>query len=178
MVTLIGEHTRLRALEPSDIEILERTENDEELWHLSNSLAPLSRYQLEQYILNASADIFEAKQLRLVISNNDGRVVGFIDLFEFDPIHQRAGVGIVISKTEDRRKGYGGEALKLLIKYAFSRLKLHQLYCHILESNSDSIRLFEAYGFTKVGLKRDWRLLNGAYENEWLLQLINTKDVY
>jgi diamine N-acetyltransferase len=173
LLTLTGQHIKLRALEPSDLYFLEATENDEALWHLSNSLVPFSRYQLEQYLLSAKTDLFDAKQLRLVIAKQTNEPLGFIDLFDFEPQHKRAGIGIVISKKELRGKGYGKEALGLLINYAFKRLNLHQLHCDILEDNKNSLKLFEDAGFTIIGLKRDWFFWEGSFHNTWQLQLIN-----
>lgn len=178
MVTLKGETIKLRALEPSDIDFLESTENDESLWQLSNTVVPFSRYQLEQYILNASTDVYESKQLRLVISKHSNQPMGFIDLYEFDPINKKAGVGIVILDLKNRGNGYGREALELMIEYSFSVLDLHQLYCQITESNTQSLRLFESLGFSKVALKKDWTLWDGSFSNEWFLQLINSKHVH
>ncbi len=51
----------LRALEPSDIDILYNWENDQKLWHLSNTVAPFSKFILEQYIMNAEQDIYYSK---------------------------------------------------------------------------------------------------------------------
>jgi diamine N-acetyltransferase len=178
VLTLQGDHINLRALELSDLSVLESTENDESLWHLSQSIVPFSRHQLEVFILSASSDLYATKQLRLAISNKQGEALGFIDLFDFDPISKKAGVGIVLAKREHRGKGYGKEALTLLIAYAFGRLGLHQLYCNVLESNTASLNLFEQLGFKKVGLKKDWSYWEGHYENEWLLQLINTEHVH
>ena len=66
-----------------------------------------------------------------------------IDLFDFDFKNSRAGVGILVKEPTDRLKGYGREALKLLVDYSFGHLNLHQLYCHISEENEASIKLFE-----------------------------------
>jgi diamine N-acetyltransferase len=132
---------------------------------------------IDQYVLNAYKDIYEVKQLRLIIETNKGIPLGMIDLFDFDFKNKRAGVGVVIKNTEDRQKGYGKEALLLLVKYSFNRLDLHQLYCNILEDNIPSIKLFENVGFKRVGLKKDWNYSDGKFKNEFLLQLIKT-DVH
>lgn len=79
----------------------------------------------------------------------------------------------MIKAEVDRRKGYGSEALQLLVKYSFSHLGLHQLYCNISEENETSIKLFQAQGFEKVGLKKEWNYVNGSYKNEYLFQLIH-----
>ena len=96
-----------------------------------------------------------------------------IDLFDFDFKNGRAGVGILVKEPDDRLRGYGNEALKLLIDYSFTHLGLHQLYCNISEENAASIKLFANHGFKKIGLKKDWNTINGSYKNEYLFQLIN-----
>lgn len=171
----------LRAPEPSDIDVLYRWENDPEIWHISNVYSPFSKYILEKYLENAHLDIYQVKQLRLMIDvkengASDGRPVGTIDLFDFDPYHNRAGVGILIGEKSDRRKGYAFTALQKFIDYSFNTLLLHQLYCNITEGNTDSLKLFKKCGFTVSGHKTDWIKTPGRYLDEYLLQLINPAD--
>lgn len=173
MITLKGEHIYLRALEPEDLEFIHAVENDESIWEISNTQTPYSKFLIKQYLENAHKDIFEVKQLRLIISNYENEVLGLIDLFDFDFKSKRAGVGILIKDTANRQKGYGQQALQLLINYSFSHLGLHQLYCNISEENKESIALFSNKGFQKIGLKKDWNYVNGSYKNEYLFQLIN-----
>lgn len=173
MITLKGEHIFLRALEPEDLEFIHEIENDETIWELSCTQTPYSKFLIRQYLEHSHKDIFEAKQLRLVISNYNNEALGLIDLFEFDFKNKRAGVGILIKQQENRHKGIGSEALQLLVNYSFSHLGLHQLFCNIAEDNQPSIKLFTRLGFKKVGLKKDWIQFNGSYKNEYLFQLIN-----
>ncbi|MBT8245818.1 MAG: GNAT family N-acetyltransferase [Winogradskyella sp.] len=172
MVTLKGKHIYLRALEPEDLDFIYTIENDENIWHLSHTQTPYSRFLIKQYLENAHQDIYEAKQLRLVISDYDDKALGLIDIFDFDFKNKRAGVGIVITNPENRGKGIGREALELLVNYCFSKLDLHQLYCNISEENTMSFQLFEGIGFKKVGLKKDWNFTNEGFNNEYFLQLI------
>ena len=173
MITLKGEHIYLRALEPEDLEFIHNIENDESVWEISNTITPYSKFLIKQYLKQAHKDIFEVKQLRLVISSYDDVALGMIDLFDFDFKNKRAGIGILVKETKDRTKGIGSEALKLLINYSFMHLGLHQLYCNISEENDISIKLFTNQGFKKIGLKKDWILVNGSYKNEYIFQLIN-----
>jgi len=173
MVTLKGEHIYLRALEPEDLEFIHTIENDETIWEISNTQTPYSKYLIKQYLDNAHKDIYEVKQLRLVISNYKDEALGMIDIFDFDFKNRRAGIGIIVKNPSDRQNGYGSEALSLLIQYCFTHLNLHQLYCNISEDNLVSIKLFTNQGFNKIGLKKDWIYLNGAYNNEYVFQLIN-----
>ncbi|MBN1415046.1 MAG: GNAT family N-acetyltransferase [Bacteroidales bacterium] len=171
----------LRALEPEDLDVLFKWENDPEIWKVSSTITPYSRYILEKYIENAHLDIYQVKQLRMMIDVKElprkkARPIGTIDLFDFDPYHNRAGVGILIGEKTDRKKGYASEALAQFIRYAFHTLQLHQLYCNIATDNHESIGLFTRNGFAISGEKKDWLKTSAGYRNEYILQLINSAD--
>ena len=170
MVTLKGDHIYLRALEPEDLEFVYQIENDESIWEISNTITPYSRYLLKEYLEHAHKDIFEVKQLRLVISSYKDEVIGLIDVFDFDFPNRKAGLGILIQSNDYKDKGYGSEAIKLIVDYCFTHLGLHQLYCNISEDNTASLKLFKKFNFEKIGLKKDWNLVNGIFKNEFLLQ--------
>jgi len=164
----------LRAPEPEDLELLYNWENDTLTWLVSNTLAPFSKFVLRQYLETAHRDIFESKELRLMIdlksSNTKLTTIGTVDLFEFDPLHMRAGIGILIAATENRREGYAYEALQMIDHYAFDILQLHQLYCNIPENNLPSLNLFQKAGYEIVGIKKDWIRSGTEWLDEYLLQ--------
>jgi len=172
--TLRGKDILLRALELTDLDFLYQVENNESVWEVSNTVAPYSQFILKQYLENSYKDIYEAKQLRLVICNTENNEpIGLIDFFDFDPKHNRVGVGILILLDKERKKGYALEALQLLCNYAFTHLNLHQVYANISEDNLASIKLFEKKGFVKTGVKVDWIYSQGNYKNEFHYQFIN-----
>jgi len=173
MITLKGTNIYLRALEPEDLEFVYAIENNELVWEVSNTETPYSRFLIRQYLENAHQDIYEAKQLRLAIClNNSQEAIGLIDLFDFDPKNNRAGVGILINDAQNRNKGIGSEALALIVDYSFEQLQLHQLYANIGTDNEISIQLFTKFGFQKIGIKKDWIKVNNRYKDELLFQLI------
>jgi len=173
MKTLKGDNVFLRTLEPTDLEFLYQVENDETLWEVSNTSTPFSRYILEQYLENSYRDIYDVKQLRLVICKiEDASPVGFIDLYDFDPKHGRVGVGIVIYSDTDKRKGFASEALQLTCDYAFRNLNVHQVFAGITQDNTSSIQLFEKANFKRSGVKKDWIFVQGNYKDELIYQLI------
>lgn len=174
MVNLVGEKVVLRAIEPNDLDFLYTTENTSNLWEVSDTVTPFSKYILEQYINESHRDIYDAKQLRLAICLQNDVLIGFIDLFEFNPQHLRAGVGLVITSKTHRGKGYAKDALHVFIKYCFDILNLHQLYCDIHEENTSSVQLFESCGFEKSGIKKDWNFKNGVYKSVLMFQLIKS----
>lgn len=169
MVKLKSSHILLRALTPEDLDFLELVENDENLWYLSDTIQPFSRSVLKEYLDNAHKDIYEVKQMRLVIALHNKQPIGFIDLYDFDPKNKRAGLGILIL-DDYQSKGYGTEALELMLDYAFDVLDLHQLFASIIEENIRSLKLFRSFGFEVIGLKKDWRYNSGHFQSEYLLQ--------
>jgi len=173
---MTGKNLKLRAPEPEDIDLLYNWENDQRLWYLSHTQTPFSRFVLEQYILNSHQDIYTAKQLRMmIVLKNSGETVGMVDLFDFEPAHRRAGIGILISETQQKH-GFASETLDLIIDYAFNTLMLKQLYCNILPENTASIHLFTKKGFHLIGNKKEWLLIENQWKDEQMYQLINPKS--
>jgi len=170
---LKGKNISLRALEPTDLEVIYYWENDPEIWEVSHTLAPFSRFVLTQYLETQHLDIYASKQLRLVIVDKNRVPVGLIDLFEFEPKHKRAGVGILID-VNARGKGYARESLELMEEYCFNHLDLHQIYANIGVSNKASLTLFETLGYKKVGVKKDWIKNANGFEDEALYQKLNS----
>lgn len=171
---LSGQFILLRALEPEDLDFVFQIENNSHLWEVSHTQTPYSRFLIQQYLENAHLDIYEAKQLRLVIVEKEHfKKIGLIDLFDFDPKNERVGMGIVIAEPTERIKGYGTEAVKLLIEYVFNVLHCHQIFVNIDVTNEASIQLFSKFGFQCVGVKKDWNRNGNQRTDEALYQLIN-----
>lgn len=171
-----GSHIQMRAVELPDVELLYAWENDMALWPVSNTLVPFSRYQLKKYVESASLDLYQTRQLRLIIekktSPGKAEPAGLLDLFDFDPFHNRAGLGIFIHQSY-RGKGVAKEALELFIRYAFSVLGIHNLYCNVAQSNTTSIELFKRLGFSLIGTKKEWLKVKNEYADELMFQRIN-----
>ncbi len=174
MPYLKGETIYLRALENEDLDFLYALENNPSLWEISGTLTPYSKQVLQLYLDNAHRDLYEVKQLRLCICKHDHSPIGLIDLFDFDPKHRRAGIGIVILDEDQRNKGIGAEAISLLTDYAFSVLSLRQIYANVIEDNVASTYLFKKLGFNEVGTKKDWIASSTGFKNEVLFQKINS----
>lgn len=164
----------LRALEPEDLEILYKWENDTSLWQFSNNIAPFSRYVLKEYIASAiQNDIFTSRQQRFMIKDKEnGRAVGTVDLFDFEPLHRRVGLGLLIYEQNDRDQGYGREAVKKIMKYCKETLFIHSIYCDILSNNDSCLHLFETLGFSLAGEKKEWVNIDGTWHDEKLYQII------
>ncbi len=173
MISLEGERVRLRAVEPEDVDPMYVWENDPAVWRVSGTTAPFSRHQLARFVDEQRYDIFQTRQQRLIIEAvAEQRAVGCVDLFEVDPLHARAGVGILIHPAAARGSGFAREALDLLAGYARDVLHLHQLWCSAEASNTASLTLFRRAGYTETGLRRDWLWTPDGFADERFLQLI------
>lgn len=162
---------KLRALEPEDLDLLYEIENDETLWSCGATTVPYSRYALSQYIATNMNDIYQDKQLRLVI-DVEGQAVGLLDIFDFNHRHARAEVGVAILPTF-RQQGLACKALQLLTQFVRQHYSLHQLYAYVSVDNEPAIKLFESAGYTITNTLRDWVAMpGGTFKNVHLLQLI------
>ena len=159
----------LRPLEPTDLDTLYNWENDSALWVVSDTVAPYSRAALWQYLENYTGDIFAQRQLRLMITlAGDGTPVGTIDFLNFDPLNNRAELGLFIAAEQ----GLGRQALELLTAYAREHLGLRQLYVFIALDNTVCLKMFEDYGYRRVGVIQSWVKRGSTYRDVALLQMV------
>jgi len=162
----------LRAMEPEDMDILYKWENDTEVWHHSSTLMPYSKFALKDYLENSLKGILHTHQLRIMADDKQtGKTIGTIDIYDFDPVHSRAGVGLLVDKAY-RGRGLGEEMLRLCGEYAFRFLFLNQLYAYIAVNNAASYNLFIKCGYRRTGLLKDWVKTEQDFEDVFLVQLI------
>ncbi len=160
---------RLRAMEPEDLDLLYRIENDQSLWAVGNTNVPYSRYALHDYVANASGDIYTDRQVRMMIENHEGEVVGIADIVNFDAKNLRAELGLVVERPF-RRRGYAQSAVAQLVDYALSVLHLHQLYVCIAADNEPSLQLFRKLHFHTAATLTDWLYDGRQYHDAIVMQ--------
>lgn len=169
---LSNDRVFLRAVEPEDLEVLYRMENDPAFWDISSFTVPYSRYVLKQYIENSANDVYADKQIRLMIVRQaDGVILGTIDVTDFVPLHSRGAVGVALIK-EYRGNGYAKDALSLLCDYVFDFLRMKQLYAHIPVDNEPSQALFASCGFQTCGVLKEWLRISDGYKDVVMMQLV------
>lgn len=145
----------LRIAEPEDAHQIYEWENDRSVWRVSETSCPTSLFQVEQFLLGNS-DIWTNRQLRLMVCQEGvDRPVGSIDLFDFDPLNSRVGIGILIEKT-CRGQGIATQALKLCLEYLGHDVMVHQVHCLIDVTNEESRHLFLGLAFNECGCRKDW----------------------
>ena len=161
---------KLRKIEPLDLPFLYQWENDATMWADSDTHNPLSRHDLHQYIENTTGDIYRDGQLRLIIEDSQlstfnsqlsTKIVGCIDLFDFDARNRKAAIGMYIS-PDARGNGVGKQAVQLLEDYAFGFLHLRMLYAIISVHNTPCSHIYEQMGYSPSSLLKDWTLEGDA----------------
>jgi len=160
---LENEHILLRAIEPEDLDRLYVWENNALLWDVGNTRNPYSRFVLKQYIVDSAKDIYENKQLRLmIVSRTSGETVGTVDLFDFDIHNSRIALGLFVN-SPFQGKGFAKACLHLIEEYVFNY--------HIAESNTASRRMFEQEEYETNGVLKNWIKTIDGYENIIVFQL-------
>ena len=167
------EQFTLRAVEKKDLDALYVWENSVDIWEVSETIAPFSYDILRKYIENSHLDIYAARQLRLMIDIHTPtkQTIGTVDLYDFNPHHKRAGVGIFLDK-EFRGKGYALGVLDCIVSYARDILLLNQLYAEISAYNTTSIHVFTKCGFLICGTRKEWLQTKKGYVDQHILQII------
>ena len=172
---LKSERLTLRALDPADLNMIHKWENDSSAWKVGCTTTPLSRYQIWEYLQNYDADLFKSRQLRLIIElNSTQEAVGIADFYDFDPMHRRAFIGLYIDENF-RGKGIASDVVKLLHDYAFHFIGLHQLCVHVPTENTACRALFEKIGYRETGILHEWLKDGDHYTDVAVLQYIHTK---
>jgi diamine N-acetyltransferase len=161
----------LRALEPEDLDQLVRWEAD----HVDAGLriAPYSRAVLKRYLDESHRDFWEAEQVRFVLAGETGRALGLFDVFNAQPVHQRAEVALLVDPSM-RGQGLGRQGLKLVEDWAFGRAGLRSLHAEVFTDNAAALHTFAASGYASSGVLRAWYRVGREFRDVQLFQRLRS----
>lgn len=111
----------------------------------------------------------------IVLKKND-ELIGNISFDEVDLIHRNACLGIFIGDEKHRGKGYGKEAIKLLLEYGFNNLNLNNIMLNVYSFNKRAIKVYESLGFKKFGIRHKSHYFKGQFYDEIQMEIL--KDEY
>ena len=111
-----------------------------------------------------------------IIKKENDELMGSIALDIVDYKNGNASLGIFIGEENNFSKGYGSEAIKLLINYAFNELRLHNIMLTVLDGNERAIKCYKKCGFTEFGRRHEALFRNGKYIDLIYMEIINKKD--
>jgi len=159
---LEGKLVRLRALEPEDLERNLRWMNDGEVRQfLLDARYPISRAEEEKWMEANQGSSF--RHVRLAIETREGQHIGNMDLRHTSPEHRRAELGIMIGEKDCWGRGYGTDAIRRLLRFAFEEMNLNRVYLTTDENNSRALACYRKCGFREEGRLRQDRFLEGRY---------------
>jgi RimJ/RimL family protein N-acetyltransferase len=155
----------LRALELDDLDRIHKWHNDPALYQtLGGAFRPISRAACESWLRKKIA--YSTTELNLAIClTTTSQQIGNTYLRNIDWVARHAEAHIFIGDSEQRGKGYGTIARRLLIEYAFEKLGLMRLYVFVLADNQASIRMNEKCGFVLEGRLRKHAFKEGEFKD-------------
>jgi len=167
-----GKQIYLREVRLSDVgEQYYKWLNDNEVSQfLETKFFPQSIKSIENYVSSMLCSK-ESVFLAIIVKENE-KHIGNIKIGPINWIHRFADVSLVIGDKKSWGKGFGSEAIKLVVEYSFKKLNLHRLSAGIYSNNVGSIKAFEKAGFKEEGIKKSIRFFNGSYIDEKIFGIV------
>ncbi|GHU93687.1 N-acetyltransferase [Clostridia bacterium] len=164
-----GERLYLSPVNPADLEQYTAWINDV---GVSDNLGVSAMvYSLERERVTLDDMAKSGYNFAIVLRDGD-RLLGNCGLFEINQVNRRANCGLFIGNPDDRGKGFGSEALRLLLGYAFDTLNLNNVMLSVFEFNAGAVRCYEKVGFKRIGERRGSYFAKGRYHNEIFMDII------
>ncbi len=170
---IIGKRVRLRAMEREDIPRYVTWLNDQEVRQYLLETIPLSTEQEKRWFDAVLERPRSAQPLAIEIFTSDGwELVGNIGLQNIEEINRSAEVGVFIGEKKYWSQGYGREAMRLILRFAFDHLNLNRVFLHVYETNPRAIRSYERAGFIHEGRLRQAQFFNGKYVDVLVMSVL------
>jgi RimJ/RimL family protein N-acetyltransferase len=166
---IVGQRTRLRAIERSDIPAFLRWFNDPEVRSYVFAVFPTSRAEEERWF---EAQVGDDSMHIFAVETSDGVHIGRAGLRELDWKNRSAVCGIVIGEKSYWHRGYGSDALRTLLRFAFEELNLHRVSLNVYAFNQRAIRCYENIGFRHEAQLRQRRFTAGRYVDELVMGML------
>jgi RimJ/RimL family protein N-acetyltransferase len=166
---IVGQKTRLRAIEREDIPNFVRWLNDPEVRRYLELYLPISKAEEEKWfetqLENESSRVFG-------IETEEGVLIGNIGLSELDWKNRNAYLGIVIAEKGYWGQGYGSDAITSLLRFAFGEMNLHRISLSVFDFNQRAIRCYEKCGFRHEGRAREALYRDGSYRDTFQMAIL------
>ncbi|KQY82130.1 acetyltransferase [Paenibacillus sp. Root52] len=160
---LEGERVYLRPFEQSDVDTYFPGLFNSETRRLTGTQNSFTRAQVERYVENAAQD--DSRLMLLIALQETDQVIGDIVLMDMHSKNRSAHLRIAIDNAEHQGKGYGSEAMLLLLDYGYGICNLHRIELEVYAFNERAIRTYEKLGFQREGISRDVLFYNHQYHD-------------
>ncbi len=173
-----GKLVRLRGYEMSDLDTVMKFINDEEVTQflgggmLSFPVSSIAeREHLERFGLSESPN----NKTFAIETLADRRLIGALSFNGIDWINRHSGVGIMIGDKQYWGRGYGTDAMRVMLRLAFDKLNLHRVWLHVYDYNTRGIASYEKCGFKREGVLRDQRFFGGKYYDTIVMGILESE---
>jgi RimJ/RimL family protein N-acetyltransferase len=170
---MVGKKCFLSPMNPNDAEKFTEWFNDLDLTSRLDSYSWAVNVEFERAFLSNSSNIHAYS----IIDMEEGKLLGNCGFQEIDNLNQTAETGIFIGDKNYWNKGYGTEALSLLMDYGFKALNLHNIFLRVYSFNQQAIRSYEKIGFKQIGIRREALYRNFERHDIIFMDLLR-KDFY
>ena len=168
--TLVGRRVCLRPLARQDLIYLRKWLEDAEIRGLIGEVASMSEADAEKFLEKVRADTERAWFVVVVKESN--KVIGEAGLLRMDRAWRTTDISVIIWERQEWGKGYGSEALLLLLDYAFGHLKFHRVAIGVVSFNERALRFWERAGFRQEGVQRDGYYHDGKYHDFVMMSIL------
>ena len=158
---LIGKRVYLRALEKEDLICIQKWSNDPEIRKLTGEVVSMSQADADKFLERVYSD--NTREWFAIIVKENDRVIGETGLLRMFPAWRTTDISIIIGEKDAWEKGYGTEAILLLLDYAFRCLNFHRVAIGVVGFNKRAISFWKKIGFKKEGVQRDGYYYNHKY---------------
>ena len=166
MPHVVGQQVLLREYQMEDLPYASLWVNDPETTAmLSHRFLPPQSFEDTEGFFRSVVEGRNPGYHFVIARKEGGEYLGQVDLFSLQQVDRTAELGVVIGEARHRGKGYGREAVSLILSYAFRQCNLHRVYLTVLAENLGAIRCYEACGFLREGVARQHIFIDGAYRD-------------
>ncbi|TVX99904.1 GNAT family N-acetyltransferase [Cohnella terricola] len=169
-MNLESERVYLRKLEETDAPIMLANTTDKEIRYMTGTKPSFTLEQILAHINNINND--SSRYDFAICLKDDDQMIGELSIFDIDEEDRKAGFRVSMSSIELTGKGYGTEAIKIVLRFVFEELKLNRLQLEVFSHNLRGIRAYEKVGFVKEGVLRESLYYDGTYSDEIIMAII------
>ncbi len=167
---LIGERVYLRPLEKEDLVHVRRWSNDPDIRRLTGEVMPMSQARAEEWYDRVRSD--PDRVWFIVALRADNRPIGEAGLLRIFYPWRTTDLSLVLGEKDAWGKGYGTEAILLLLDYAFGYLGLHRVSVGVVGFNEPALRFYEQIGFKREGVSRDGYYYDHRYYDFVMMSIL------
>lgn len=157
---LIGERIYLSPRNGDDVEKFTEWLNDFETTDYIGRSAYITTLESEKKYFE---DNMNKNYGFFIVTLENDKLIGTVSLEEHDFINRTATLGIFIGDKEYRNKGYGTEAIKMILDYGFNYLNLNNIKLNLISFNERALKCYQKCGFKEYGRRRKCKYINGKY---------------